>query len=173
MGRLRNHRHELRKCVREEVVRVFDTLKTAQVTVIDLRAGLLSPTLKMLAETDFLNGVKEGRLKITVLHVLGSTQASFDEIKATAAHVEGSKHFLVMNHINDTAYSARCYEPDCIGGGSLHDKLDVLRLDLTPALDLGLVPVLRVTLKVFPRQLSGEGQVAGELLADVRITGHS
>jgi hypothetical protein len=40
-----------------------------------------------------------------VLHVLGSTQASFDEIKAMAALVEGSKHFLVTNHINDTAYS--------------------------------------------------------------------
>src|SRR5450631_1734764 len=81
-------------------MRVFDTLKNAQVTIIDVRAGLLSPTLKMLAETGFLAGVKEGRLKISVLHVLGNTQASFDEIKAMAALVEGSKHFLVTNHIN-------------------------------------------------------------------------
>ena len=83
---------------------VFDTLKTAQVTIIDVRAGLLSPTLKMLAETGFLSGVKEGKLNITVLHILGSTQASFDEIKATAALVEGSKHFLVVNHANDASF---------------------------------------------------------------------
>src|ERR1019366_5963466 len=85
-------------------MRVFDTLKDAQVTIIDVRAGLLSPTLKTLAEIGFLDGVKEGRLKITVLHVLGSTQASFDEIKAIAELVEGSKHYLVVNHVNDASY---------------------------------------------------------------------
>jgi hypothetical protein len=85
-------------------MRVFDTLKTAQVTIIDVRAGLLSPTLRTLAEIGFLNGVREGRLKITVLHVLGSTQASFAEIKATAALVEGAKHYIVVNHANDASF---------------------------------------------------------------------
>ena len=51
----------------------------------------------------------------------------------------------------------------------LHHELNIVRLDLSPALDLSLVSVLWVTLKVFPRQLSGEGQVAGELLTDVRV----
>jgi hypothetical protein len=85
-------------------MRVFDTLKNAPITVIDVRAGLLSPTLKTLAEIGFLDGAKEGRLRITVLHILGSTYASFDEIQATAALVPGCKHFLVTNHINDTTY---------------------------------------------------------------------
>jgi hypothetical protein len=85
-------------------MRVFDTLKNAAITIIDIRAGLLSPTLKTLAEIGFLNGVKEGRLKIIVLHVLGSTQASFDEIKVTAALVEGSKHYLVVNRANDASF---------------------------------------------------------------------
>jgi CobQ/CobB/MinD/ParA family nucleotide binding protein len=98
-------------------MRVFDTLKTAQVTIIDVRAGLLSPTLRTLAEIGFLNGVREGRLKITVLHVLGSTQASFDEIKAMAALVEGSKHFLVTNHINDTTYLGLSEEMKKAGDG--------------------------------------------------------
>jgi hypothetical protein len=88
----------------DDQMAVFDTLKDAKVTIIDVRAGLLSPTLKMLAETGFLAGVKEGRLKISVLHVLGSTQALFDEIKATAALVAGSKHFLVVNHANDASF---------------------------------------------------------------------
>jgi hypothetical protein len=106
-------------------MRVFDTLRDAQVTIIDVRAGLLSPTLKMLAETGFLDGVKEGRLKITVLHVLGSTQASFDEIKATAALVEGSKHFLVTNHINDSAYSGLSDDLKKIGDG----LIDIAKLN--------------------------------------------
>jgi hypothetical protein len=98
-------------------MRVFDTLKDAQVTIIDVRAGLLSPTLKMLAETGFLDGVKEGRLKITVLHVLGSTQASFDEIKATAALVEGSKHYLVVNHVNEASYLGLSDDMKKVGDG--------------------------------------------------------
>jgi hypothetical protein len=35
-----------------------------------------------------------------------------------------------------------------------------------PALDLGLVPILRVALKVFLCQLPGKGDVTGELFAD-------
>jgi hypothetical protein len=111
-------------------MRVFDTLKDAQVTIIDVRAGLLSPTLKTLAEIGFLDGVKEGRLKIAVLHVLGSTQASFDEIKAMAALVEGSKHFLVTNHINDTAYLGLSDEMKRVGDGVIDiTKLNELAAD--------------------------------------------
>jgi hypothetical protein len=65
---------------------------------------LPSTTLRTLAEIGFLDGVKEGRLKITVLHVLGRTQALFDEIKSTADLVEGAKRFLVMNHINEANF---------------------------------------------------------------------
>ena len=106
-------------------MRVFDTLKDAQVTIIDVRAGLLSPTLKTLAEIGFLDGVKEGRLKITVLHVLGSTQASFDEIKATAALVEGSKHYLVVNHFNDSTFLGLSDDLKKLGDGII----DIAKLD--------------------------------------------
>jgi hypothetical protein len=88
----------------DDQMSVFDTLKDAQITLVDVRAGLLSPTLKTLAEIGFLDGIKEGRLKIIVLHILGSTQASFDEIKATAELVEGSKHYLVVNRANDASF---------------------------------------------------------------------
>src|SRR6185312_10839010 len=71
-------------------MQVLDTLKSAAVTIIDMRAGLLSSTLKMLAEIGFLNGVAEGKLKITVLHVIGSSQASFAEIQSTAKLVAGA-----------------------------------------------------------------------------------
>jgi hypothetical protein len=50
----------------------------------------------------------------------------------------------------------------------LHRELDIGRLNLSPALDLGLVALLWVPLEVFSRQLSSEGQVAGELFSDRR-----
>jgi hypothetical protein len=66
-------------------VAVFDNLHVAPVTLIDIRAGLLSPSLKLLGELGFLSMSREGKLDVKVLHVIGSTVASFNEIAATAA----------------------------------------------------------------------------------------
>lgn len=111
----------------DDQMKIFDTLKDRQITVIDVRAGLLSETLKTLAEIGYLADAKEGKLKITVLHVLGSTQASFDEIKATAGLVEGAKHYLVVNHVNDSAYIGLSEDLKRVGNGIIDiPKLDEL-----------------------------------------------
>lgn len=89
----------------DDQMRVFDGIRAAQVTLIDIRAGLLSPTLSMLRELDFFDGIVEGRLAITVVHVIGSTHASFAEIAATTEIVAGAQHVLAMNHINDAPFS--------------------------------------------------------------------
>jgi hypothetical protein len=47
----------------------------------------------------------------------------------------------------------------------LHGEFDVLRLQVAPALDLGLVAVLREALKVFRRKLSGSHTLPGEFFA--------
>jgi hypothetical protein len=83
-------------------MKVFDNLPA--VTVIDVRAGLLSPTLKTLAEIGFLDMVKDGRIKVVVLHVLGSSLASFNEIKSTRGALPGCEHYLITNHVNDAAF---------------------------------------------------------------------
>lgn len=85
-------------------VKVFDHLRAAQVTLIDIRAGLLSKSLATLKEIGFLSGVKEGRLRISVVHVIGSNKASFDEIDATANAVEGAKHHVLLNHTNKSKF---------------------------------------------------------------------
>src|SRR5579859_7694355 len=54
-------------------MKVFDTLRQRQVTLIDIRAGLLSKTLRTLSEIGFLDGIKEGRLRISLVHVIGSS----------------------------------------------------------------------------------------------------
>ena len=74
------------------------------VTVIDVRAGLLSKMLKTLAEIGFLEMVKESKVRVVVLHVLGSSIASFNEIKTTQAALPGCQHFLVTNHTNDAPF---------------------------------------------------------------------
>src|SRR6266481_9655109 len=54
----------------------------------------------------------------------------------------------------------------------LHGEFDILRLQVAPALDLGLVAVLREALEVFRRELLGGDALSGELLADVRVLRH-
>lgn len=83
---------------------VFDTLQRARVTVIDVRAGLLTPTLEMLRDIGLLEAVRDGKIRLVLLHVLGAAQASQSEIKATGEILAGCQHFLVKNHINNTDY---------------------------------------------------------------------
>lgn len=85
-------------------MKVFDTLQTHPVTLIDVRAGLLSPTLKTLGEVGLLDMVKNNQVTLMVLHVLGPSVASLAEIEATSKIIEGATHFLIKNHINDTEF---------------------------------------------------------------------
>ena len=87
-------------------MRIFDTLSStdASVTVIDVRAGLLSPTLRSLRDIGFLDAVKKGQLTFVVFHILGSSIASLNEIEDTSAIAADGKYFLVKNFINNTSF---------------------------------------------------------------------
>jgi hypothetical protein len=87
-------------------MKIFDTLAEAdaKVTVIDVRAGLLSSTLRALRDIGFLDIVKKGQVTFAVFHILGPSIASLDEIAETAAFVGDAKYFLVKNHINNTSF---------------------------------------------------------------------
>src|SRR5258706_11724011 len=54
----------------------------------------------------------------------------------------------------------------------LQGKFDILGLQMAPALDLSLVPILREALKVFRSVLSGGVAFPSEFLADKRIAWH-
>lgn len=81
-------------------MRIFDTVSDSAVTVIDVRAGLLSSTLRALRDISFL----EGQLTFIVFHILGSSIASLNEIEETASLTAGGRHFLVKNFINDASF---------------------------------------------------------------------
>ena len=87
-------------------MRIFDTLggPDNRVTVIDIRAGLLSPTLKALGEIGLLESAKKGQITFAVFHILGPSIASLDEIAETANFMQGAKYFLVKNFINNTSF---------------------------------------------------------------------
>ncbi|MGC2781431.1 MAG: hypothetical protein WA418_37915 [Bradyrhizobium sp.] len=87
-------------------VAVFDALPLAPVTLIDIRAGLLSRCIKDLAELGFLEMAREGKIDITVLHVLGSSVASLNEVASASSALASARHFLVTNHINDASFFA-------------------------------------------------------------------
>ena len=87
-------------------MKIFDTLNTASasVTVIDVRAGLLSPTLGALRDIGFLDAARSGQITFAVFHILGPSIASLEEIAETANFMTGAKYFLVKNFINNTSF---------------------------------------------------------------------
>jgi len=87
-------------------MRIFDTLSStdASVTVIDVRAGLLTPTLRSLRDIGFLDAAKKGQLTFAVMHILGSSIASLNEIEETSAFASDGRYFLVKNFINNTNF---------------------------------------------------------------------
>jgi len=85
-------------------MKIFDTLNSAEaaVTLIDVRAGLMSPTLQALRDIGFIDAAKKGQITFAVFHILGPTIASLDEITETAAYLGDARYFMVKNFINNT-----------------------------------------------------------------------
>lgn len=87
-------------------IQVFDNIGVNQATVIDIRAGLLTPTIKLLSEVGFLEAAKANKLRMIVLHVIGPDAQSLDEVTPMIAALNGARHIVVANHINDTEFKA-------------------------------------------------------------------
>jgi hypothetical protein len=85
-------------------MRIFDTVSDSSVTVIDVRAGLLSSTLRTLRNIDFLDSAKKGQLTLVVFHILGSSIGSLNEIQDLSGFTRDFEYFLVKNFINDASF---------------------------------------------------------------------
>jgi hypothetical protein len=85
-------------------MKIFDTLSDAKVTLIDVRAGLLSTTLAALRDIGFLETVKRGQIALGVAHIVGPSIASLNEIADIAPFVTDGKYYLVKNFINETSF---------------------------------------------------------------------
>jgi hypothetical protein len=87
-------------------MRVLDTLNdsTSKATLIDVRAGMLTETLKVLRNVGFLDAVNDGQFAFIIIHVLGPSVSSLGEIADIAPYVRDADYFLAKNHINDTTF---------------------------------------------------------------------
>ena len=87
-------------------MRIFDTVTStdAAVSLIDVRSGLLSTTLRALHNIGFIEAAKKGEITFVVFHILGPSIASLDEIAETADYLRDAKYFMVKNFINNPHY---------------------------------------------------------------------
>ena len=85
-------------------MRIFDTLSETKVTVIDVRAGLLSTSLAALRDIGFLESAKRGQIQLGVFHIVGPSIASLNEIADIAPFVADGKYYLIKNFINNTSF---------------------------------------------------------------------
>jgi hypothetical protein len=118
----------------DDQMKVFDGLPKAQVTLVDIRAGLLSSTLKTLNELGFLDGIRDGSLQISVVHVIGSNKASFDEIDVTAKAVNGAAHHVLLNHTNKSKFEGL---PASVKNPIMVNLLNELAASTVDGLDMG------------------------------------
>lgn len=88
----------------DDQMKVFDGLGDAQVTLLDLPAGALSTTLETLRMLGFFGGIDDGSLRLSVVHVIGSNKASFDEIDTTREAVAGANYVTVLNSTNRSKF---------------------------------------------------------------------
>lgn len=84
-------------------MQIFDAISSGAVTVVDIRAGQLTPTLRALASSGVMGDVRERKARLVLLHVLGSTVASMKEVADILAQMSGAEHILVRNKTNADA----------------------------------------------------------------------
>jgi hypothetical protein len=87
-------------------VRMIDTLSTSdqKVTIIDVRAGLLSPTLQTLTDVGFFDLVRSGDFHFILFHILGPSVSSLEEIDEISRYIHGQSYFLVKNFVNESSF---------------------------------------------------------------------
>jgi hypothetical protein len=102
---------------------VFDTLQQSPVTLVDMRAGILSDTVQILHNIGCVRMAQQGLLRLAVFHVIGNSVASFQEIGEIAQALGSAvRHFVVINHhTSDASFFANIkgVSQDALNGSSV------------------------------------------------------
>ena len=87
-------------------MKVLDTLETAsvKVTLVDLKAGNLSYALEVFERIGVLEAARAGQFNLSLMHVLGPSIASLEEISEVAKYMRGLDWVLARNFINETNF---------------------------------------------------------------------
>lgn len=142
-------------------MKIFDTLMTSpeRVSVIDVRAGGLTPVLATLEEIGFFDAVKAGEFGFILLHVLGPSLSSLDEIDVVAPYVEDANYFIVKNHVNDSTF----FEWDPHTHSKYFEDVDAVGEITVPQLDAQAyekVELASTPFSTFVSDRTAEGQPA-------------
>src|SRR3979490_3600766 len=68
-------------------MQIFDTLSDSTVTIIDVRAGLLSPTLTALRDIGFIDAAKKGQITFSGFDILGPSIPPLDQTPHPPDHL--------------------------------------------------------------------------------------
>ncbi len=105
-GNLRRYHPEFTEIIdiddTRDQCRLLDDLDTpGRVTIVDLRAGALFSTLRLLRECGVFEAAADGRLNLSVLHLIGTSHASVAEIQDAAPLLDGCNYRIVTNFACD------------------------------------------------------------------------
>lgn len=123
-------------------MRLVDAANAEAVTVVDCRAGLLTPIMRAFQRINLLDDVRNGVLRLLVLHVVGPTVSSGREVEEVLAGFSGARVVHVRNRINSDAQFAP------IGGLSI----DIPNLDETTSEAVDQLGVSFAKFRIDPKQ---------------------
>ena len=87
-------------------MKVLDTMETANVpvTVVDFKAGNLSYSLDLFERIGVLEAARNGMFTLGLVHVVGPSIASLDEIGEISKYLSGVEYVVARNTINETNF---------------------------------------------------------------------
>ncbi len=87
-------------------MKILDTMDKVSetVTVVDLKAGNLSNALEIFEKIGVLQAARDGVFDMGLLHVVGPSIASLDEMNEVAKYTNGLGYVVARNFINETNF---------------------------------------------------------------------
>lgn len=87
-------------------MRILDTMDDTpeNVTVVDLKAGNLSAAMETFDKIGVLSAARDGMFDLGLLHVVGPSIASLDEMNEVTKYTNGLDYVVARNFINETNF---------------------------------------------------------------------
>jgi hypothetical protein len=87
-------------------MKVLDTMDDAaqRVTVVDLKAGVLSSVLETFERIGVIDAARNGQYDLGLFHVVGPSVASLEEMAEIAKYTHGIQYIVARNFINETSF---------------------------------------------------------------------
>jgi len=87
-------------------MKVLDTMESSKVpvTVVDLKAGAMSAALDTFDRIGVLEAARDGQFNLGLIHVVGPSVASLDEINEVSKYINGIDYIIARNFINETNF---------------------------------------------------------------------